>query len=84
MWLAVGVAGVLTLASMADARGFRRYMKLQQDMGEMESRNRDLRRQNERLVREIEALRKDRSAVERAAREELGYVRQDEIVVNVE
>lgn len=84
VWIAVGIAGALVLVSMADARGFRRYMRLQQDVAEFEAKNQDLRTRNERLVREIEALRKDPAAIERAAREELGFIRPGEIVLNVE
>lgn len=84
LWIAVGIAGVLALGSMADAHGFRKYLRLQQDVAELQARNRDLRLQNERMVKEIEALRKEPAAIERAAREELGYVRPGEIVLNVE
>lgn len=84
VYLAVGSAGVLALVSMADGRGFRRYVNLQKDVTELQSRNFELRLQNDRMVREIEALRTDRTALERAAREELGYVRPGEIVFNVE
>lgn len=84
VYVAVGSASVLALVSVADARGFRRYVKLQEDVAELKSRNDDLREQNEKMVREIEALRKDRAAMERAAREELGFVRPGEVVFNVE
>ena len=69
---------------MADARGFRRYLRLEQDAADLESRNRQLREQNARLRPEIDALRGERSALEQAVREELGYVRPGEIVVNLE
>ncbi|MBX5482168.1 MAG: septum formation initiator family protein [Myxococcaceae bacterium] len=84
VYVAVGSASVLALVSMADARGFRRYLTLRRDVAELEARNAALRAQNEQMVREIEALRKDRAALERAAREELGYVRPGEVVFNVE
>jgi cell division protein FtsB len=83
-WIAVSAAGALALVSVADARGFRRYLRLQQDASDLQSRNRQLREQNGRLRAEIEALRGDRSALEQAVREELGYIRRGEIVLNLE
>ena len=84
VWLSLGVAAVLGLVSVVDARGFRRYLELQQEVSELQAKNRTLRAQNERFVREIEALRSDPAAIERAAREELGFIRPGEIVLNVE
>lgn len=84
IWISLGIAGALALGSIADARGFRRYLELQKDVEELESRNQELSVQNERMMREVEALRKDRAAMERAAREELGFVRPGELVLNVE
>ncbi|WP_224248193.1 FtsB family cell division protein [Hyalangium gracile] len=78
------LAGALSLASVADARGFRRYLSLRQDVESLQERNRTLAEQNEALRREINALRKDPEALERAAREELGYVKPGEIVFHLE
>jgi cell division protein FtsB len=85
-WLtaAVLVAAGLTLVSMADARGFRRYWKIQDDLRQLADKNRALNEQNAKLSEEIEALRKDPRALERAAREELGFVKPGEIIINVE
>ena len=82
--VAAVVAGVLSLASVADARGFRRYLRLRQDVETLQERNRSLAQQNESLLREINALRKDPAALERAAREELGYVKPGELVFHLE
>ncbi len=82
--VAAVVAGVLSLASVADARGFRRYLRLRQDVEALQERNRSLAQQNEGLLREINALRKDPAALERAAREELGYVKPGELVFHLE
>jgi cell division protein FtsB len=82
--VAAVLAGVLSLASVADARGFRRYMALRQDVESLQERNRALSDQNEVLRREINALRKDPAALERAVREELGYVKPGEIVFHLE
>jgi len=82
--VAAVLAGVLSLASVADARGFRRYLALRQDVESLQGRNRALSDQNEALRREINALRKDPAALERAVREELGYVKPGEIVFHLE
>jgi cell division protein FtsB len=84
LMVAAVLAGVLSLASVADARGFRRYLKLRQDVEALQERNRSLAQQNEGLLREINALRKEPAALERAAREELGYVKPGELVFHLE
>jgi cell division protein FtsB len=70
--------------SLVDARGFRRYFQMQRQLAEARERKRNLARQNEALKREIEALRSDPESWERAAREELGFIKPDEIVINLE
>ncbi len=82
--IAAVLAGALSLASVADARGFRRYLALRQDVEALQERNRALAEQNELLRQEIHALRKDPAALERAAREELGYVKPGELVFHLE
>jgi cell division protein FtsB len=78
------LAGVLSLASAADARGFRRYLKLRDDVEALQQRNQAVAAQNEALRREIQALRDDPAALERAVREELGYVKPGELVFHLE
>jgi cell division protein FtsB len=82
--VAACVAAVLTLVSVADAKGFRRYLLLRQDVESIQARNRALAEQNDALRREINALRNDPTALERAAREELGYIKPGEIVFHLE
>jgi len=82
--VAVGVAAGLALISLVDARGFRRYFQMQRQLAEVSQRNRHLAKQNEALKREIEGLHSDPEVWERAAREELGFIRPDEIVINLE
>lgn len=82
--MAASVAAVLTLISAVDAKGFRRYLRLRQDVEALQARNLALTEQNEALRREINALRDDPAALERAAREELGYVKPGEIVFHLE
>jgi cell division protein FtsB len=82
--VAACVALALTLVSAADAKGFRRYLRLRQDVEALHERNRMLTEQNDVLLREISALRNDPAALERAAREELGYIKPGEIVFHLE
>ncbi len=84
VWLCVGVAAALALFAAVDAKGFRRYLELEQNLAALEARNRELREQNARYATEIEALKQDPVALERAAREELGFIRPGEIVFNLE
>lgn len=84
IWGAVGTAAVLAVGSVADARGFRRYLSLKADVQSLTDRNHALEEQNAQLLREVEALRSDPKALERAAREELGFVKPGEIVLNLE
>jgi len=80
----VGVAtvGALILAglSVGDARGLRRMRRLEVDIHQREDKNATLARENERLKREIQGLQGDHRALERAAREELGLVKDGEVV----
>ncbi|MBM7116564.1 FtsB family cell division protein [Archangium primigenium] len=82
--VAACVAALLTLVSAADAKGFRRYLSLRQDVDSLHVRNRGIAEQNERLLREINALRDDPAALERAAREELGFIKPGELVFHLE
>jgi cell division protein FtsB len=82
--VAAAVAGLSVTASVADARGFRRYLSLRQEVAALDARNASLGAQNEALRREIAALRSDPAALERAAREELNFVKSGEIVFHLE
>ena len=78
--VASAVAAVLAGLSLADAHGLRRMRKLQADVRLRQEKNRALAEENTRLTREIRALEGDQRAVERAAREELGLVKDGEVV----
>ncbi|MFN0061222.1 MAG: FtsB family cell division protein [Myxococcaceae bacterium] len=83
-WSVLLVAAVLVGVSLADADGFRRYGKLSAEVSALETKNADLAVRNRVLEREVRALREDLASIERAAREELGFVRPGEIVLNLE
>ncbi len=78
------MAGLLTLGSVSDGRGFRRYFRLQRDIAALEERNARTSEGNWTMLREIELLRTDPKALERAAREELGFVKPGERVIVLE
>jgi cell division protein FtsB len=84
LWVAVAVAFVLALISAADSKGFRRYAKLQRDLESLAEKNHQLADENAKMRAEMASLKSDKRALERAAREELGYVKPGEIVINVE
>lgn len=84
LMVAACVAALLTMVSAADAKGFRRYLSLRQDVEAIQERNRAITAANDALRREINALRTEPAALERAAREELGYIRPGELVFHLE
>ncbi len=63
-----------------DDRGLPRYKALRAELKEYESANRELGVEVERLKQEIDALRADTDTVERIARDELGMVREGELI----
>lgn len=74
--LALALAGL----SAADSHGLRLDRKLRQEIRQREQDNQALTEENRRLRGEIEALDGNPRAVERAAREELGLVKDGEVV----
>jgi cell division protein FtsB len=84
VWGAVVIALVLAIGSLSAEGGFRRYARLKRDLATLEERNGKLAADNARLKREVQRLRAEPAALERAARENLGLVRGGEIVFNLE
>jgi cell division protein FtsB len=84
--LVIGAAVAAALAgfSMADGEGFRRYLRLSGEVRSLEARNAALRTENTLLVHEIQSLRSEPAALERAAREELGFIAPGEVVMVLE
>jgi cell division protein FtsB len=60
--------------------GYSRYLELRRDLAATKTRNNHMRVENERLAREVEALRTDPRALEQVARVDLGWVRPGEIL----
>ncbi|MCC7384367.1 MAG: septum formation initiator family protein [Deltaproteobacteria bacterium] len=61
--------------------GIVRHERLDEELRHVKELNSDLSRENVRLREEARALRHDRAAVERVVRDELGWVRPDEVVL---
>jgi cell division protein FtsB len=63
-----------------DEQGLPRYRALKDELAEVERINDRLRRDLEQITREVDGLRTDPAAIERIARDELGMIREDEIL----
>lgn len=83
-WVLLLGALVLAASSALAEGGLRRSMRLSEEIRTLKERTEALRERNARLRYEIDALRSDPRAMERAAREELGFVRPDELVFSLE
>lgn len=66
--------------AILDEEGLPRYRALKGELSEVERVNERLRRDVQQLDREVEALRTDPETIERIARDELGMIRDDEIL----
>lgn len=84
VWMMAAVSAVLAIGSGLQEGGFRRSWRLSQDARAFRQRNEGLAQENTKLRREIEALKNDPRALERVAREELGFVRPGELVLKLE
>jgi cell division protein FtsB len=60
--------------------GLPRYRKLRAQLERVKTDNAELTREISRLNVEVDALRQDPEAVERIARDELGMIREDEVL----
>jgi cell division protein FtsB len=72
--------------SLADPRGLPQLRRLHSDIERQEQQNRDLREANGRLRKTVEELSPpvNPAALERAAREQLGFVRPGEVLFKFE
>jgi len=82
------LAGSLAMSalSLADPDGLRRLQRLRADIDRQEEKNRELRAENARLLKTVRELSPpvQPAALEKAAREQLGFVRQDEVLFKFE
>ena len=80
----MAAAAALAAFSAAAEGGFRRYSRRSREVEDLKVQNRAVAAKNARLLAEIQRLRSDDGAIERAAREELGFVRPGEVVISLE
>jgi len=76
----------IAVVSLGDPKGLRRLERLRGDIARQEQKNRELREENARLARTVHALSPpvNAAALEKAAREQLGFVRADEVLFKFE
>jgi cell division protein FtsB len=79
-WWVFGAFAVAATAAALDPSGLRRHVELSGEVRRMRAENARLAGENASLAREAHALRSDPAALERAAREELRFVRPGERV----
>jgi cell division protein FtsB len=84
VWFMAGAALLLVAATALDPSGLRKHLELREAVARMRTENRVLELDNARLAREARALRSTPAAIERAAREELRFVRPGEIVYRLD
>lgn len=78
------LGGVLVVAFVGAAvfggDGVTRHEKLREDLRQVQALNEQLRQENAHLQKEAAALKSDPDYLEAAVRDELGWVRSDELV----
>ena len=86
VYVSAVIALAIALSSLLGAHGLSRLRLLRADCARQSAANDALREQNFSLLRTIQSLGDpvDRVALERAAREQLGFIKQDEIVFKFE
>jgi cell division protein FtsB len=79
-WWVFGAVAAAAAGAALDPSGLRRHVELSGEVRRMRDENARLSAENAALEREAHALRSDPAALERAAREELRFVRPGERV----
>jgi cell division protein FtsB len=82
LWAVLALSAALSAASLAHPSGLPRLRAVQADVARYEAENETLRRENDRLKSEIVLLGSD-AYLERVVREELGYLRADELLFQI-
>lgn len=83
IWILIGGGLVVSFlgAALFGEEGVARHEKLRGELLKVRSMNEQLRQENRRLRIETEALRDNPEYIEQVIRDELGWVRSDEIVL---
>lgn len=82
-WILLAAIGMLLVNAIVGENGYLATVQARQEEAALAQAVADLRQQNQRLLEERERLEHDPSAVEDAARRELGMIRPGEAVVIV-
>ena len=84
LWL-VSVAAVVTAAAVAfDGEGLKKDRAMRDQAAQLRDENAVLEAEIGRLTREAQALRSNPAALERAAREELRFIRPGELIYRLD
>ena len=85
-WITIGLAALLVLVQAElwfGKGGVPRMVELQRKLAAQKSTNEQAKHRNEQLAAEVSDLKEGLEMVEEKAREELGMVKPDEILVQV-
>jgi cell division protein FtsB len=84
----IGFLALVTVAAGGavafDADGLQKERRMREQATQLQAENQRLAGENARLAREVQALRTSPAALERAAREELRFIRPDELVYRLD
>ncbi|MFL5262088.1 MAG: FtsB family cell division protein [Anaeromyxobacteraceae bacterium] len=80
----LAVLAALLAWSALDANGLRHALKLDGEAKRLDRETAEAEARVARLRRDVKALRGDPAALERAAREDLGYVRPGEVIYKLD
>jgi cell division protein FtsB len=84
-WLfLLGAAILLAVAGALDPSGLTKSFRLEEECVRLAAENGQLQQENHRLAREARALLTDPKARERAAREELRFIRAGELIYRLD
>lgn len=83
-WLYLAALAGLGLWSVLDPAGLAKHRRLEAEVRRAARENLELRQETLRLRREARALAGEPAALERAAREELGFVKPGEVVYQLD
>ncbi len=81
--LVLAASAVLVLHTLLDPDGWTRRQKVQADLEELRAENARLEKTVARLRAEIKALRTREDVQERVVRDELGFVKPNEVVLEL-
>jgi len=84
LWIVTALVSLTALGVFLSGGGLGRYRSLSQGALALRQKNQALATENAKLRAEIDALKTDAKLMERALREELGYIRPDEIIFSFE